>query len=500
MEIKNGRTILIRDLVAVARYGEKVTLSNENKNNILLSRKVVEQIIKSGQVEYGITTGFGAFKNRVISENQVELLQKNLILSHSVGVGSLLPKEVVRGMMFVMINYLSKGYSGIKIETVNTLVQLLNKGVHPLVPEKGSVGSSGDLAPSAHIALVLIGEGEAEYKGRIMTGSQALKKAGIKPIKLGPKEGLAIINNTSAMTSISSLLLYDCDWLMKVAIIASALSLQALMGTDNAYDIRIHRLKPHKEQVKVAKFLNNLLKGSDFIDRERVQEAYSFRCVPQVHGAIGSILNYAKTIVTTELNSVTDNPLIFTGTNVDVISGGNFHGEAVALAMDAVGMALSELGNISERRIASLLDPSTNNGLPAFLIKNGGINSGLMITQYTAAALVSENKILSHPASVDSIPTSANVEDIVSMGTIAARKAREIFENITTILAIELVTACQGIDLRRNIIKNDLKLSPRTDKVYKFIRRKIPYFTNDTEYRKHFNQVKSNLQEIASLI
>lgn len=497
MNITDENATNISDLVHVARYGDKVTLSPNSKNKVLSSRKAIEKVIESGKVKYGITTGFGAFKEKVINKNQTEKLQRNLILSHSVGVGNFFPKEVVRGMMFIMVNYLSKGYSGIKLETLNALIQMLNKGVHPLVPEKGSVGSSGDLAPSAHIALVLIGEGEAEYQGKVISGSQALKKAGIKPIKLASKEGLAIINNTSAMTSIASLLLYDCDWLTQVAVISASLSLQALMGTDNAYDLRIHKLKPHEEQIRVAKFLNELLEESKFINRDRVQEAYSFRCVPQVHGAIGNMLNYAKGIVSTELNSVTDNPLIFTGTDIDVISGGNFHGEAVALALDAVGMALSELGDISERRLASLLDPSTNNELPAFLIENGGINSGLMITQYTAAALVSENKVLSHPASVDSIPTSANVEDIVSMGTIAARKARDIFENVATILSIELIAACQGIDLRRKASEKKLELSPVTDKVYKLIRNKVPYFEKDDLYKKYIEVMRANLRNIA---
>lgn len=499
MEIKEGHNTTIEDLVLVARHGEKITISEKNKNKILSSRKIVEKIVKSGEVKYGITTGFGAFKNKVIDTNQIEELQKNLILSHAVGIGDFLATEIVRGIMFIIINYLSRGYSGIKWETLYSLVQMLNKDVHPLVPEKGSIGSSGDLIPSAYIALVLIGEGKAEYKGEVITGSQALKKAKIKPVRLSSKEGLAIINNTSAMTSISSLLLYDSDWLMKVANLAASLSLQALRGTDAAYDQRIHKLKPHINQIKTADFLNKLLMGSDYINRRRVQEAYSFRCVPQIHGAIGNMLDFAKSVIVTELNSVTDNPLVFSKEGVDVISGGNFHGEPVALAMDSVGMALSELGNISERRIASLLDPSTNNGLPAFLTTKGGVNSGLMITQYAAASLVSENKILSHPASVDSIPTSANIEDINSMGTIAARKAKEIFDNVANVLAIELIAACQGIDLRRKMLKKNLKLSPATAKVYKYIRNKVPYFHQDTLYIKYIEIVRANLEKVAIL-
>jgi len=499
MKISDAHPARILDLVRVSRKSEEVVISQISKNNVQASRKIVEQIIQSKQIKYGITTGFGAFKNKIIDNDQTEELQRNLLLSHSVGVGKPLPPEVVRGIMFVMVNYLSKGHSGVKLETLDALVEMLNKGVVPIVPEKGSVGSSGDLAPSAHIALVLIGEGEAMYKNQVYPGSKALKLAGITPITLGAKEGLAIINNTSAMTSISALLMYDAEWLMKVASISAALSLQALMGTDMSYDPRIHMLKPHREQINIAKFLNKLLKGSTFINRDRIQEAYSFRCAPQVHGAVENMLNYSKSVVSTELNSVTDNPLIFAGENPDVISGGNFHGEAIAIAMDGAGIALCELGDISERRLAALLDPATNNGLPAFLIKNGGVNSGLMITQYTAASLVSENKVLAHPASVDSIPTSANIEDIVSMGTIAARKAREIFENVALVASIELLASCQAIDLRKRQF-NTIKLSPLSTRVFNFIRTKVPYFEKDTEYRKFFMKIRENLESIAAIV
>jgi histidine ammonia-lyase len=400
-----------------------------------------------------------------------------------------------------MINYLSKGYSGIRFETIETLVQMLNKRVHPLVPEKGSVGSSGDLAPSAHIALVLIGKGEAEYKNKIMSGEKAMKLAGIKPIRLSSKEGLAIINNTCAMTSISSLLLYDTQWLIKLSSIASALSIQALRGTDMAYDPRIHQLKPHKGQIETAKELRNLLKGSTFLDRKRVQDSYSFRCVPQVHGAVREAFDYVSKVVNIETNSVTDNPLVFPSPEPEpqVLSGGNFHREPVAIAMDTLGIALSELGNISERRIATLIDPNLNNGLPAFLTENGGLNSGFMITQYLAASLVSENKVLAHPASVDSIPTSANVEDIVSMGTIAARKAREIFENTANILAIELIAACQAIDIRKRK-EPSLKLSKNSEKVYNFVRKTVPYFEKDKVFYPYIKLIRSKLEKIAELV
>ena len=499
MQIRN-REIFIKDLVKVARDFENVTISSETRSRVSSSRKIVDDAVSSGKIIYGVTTGFGAFKDRVIDKDQTEKLQENLILSHSVGVGNYLPTETVRGIIFLMINYLSKGYSGIKWETLNTLTQMLNKGVHPLVPEKGSVGSSGDLAPSAHVALVLIGKGEAEFKNKKMSGSQAMKLAGIKPVILSSKEGLAIINNTSTMTSIASLLLYDVQWLTKISNIATALSLQALRGTDKAYDIRVHKIKPHKKQIETAQYLQKLIKGSTFIDRNRVQEAYSFRCAPQIHGAIGEAMTYVESVVSTEINSVTDNPLIFTENGIEVISGGNFHGEPVAIAMDTCGIALSEVGNVAERRVAALVDPSTNNGLPAFLVEEGGLNSGLMIMQYTAASLVSENKILAHPASVDSIPTSANVEDLVSMGTIAARKAREIFENVSNVLTIELIVSCQAIDMREKLNDPSLRLSPMTQKFYNRIRKIVPYFGKDTIYYPYMRSLRDNLKNLADLI
>lgn len=486
----------IKEFISIARNQETFSLSSEVKSKVLSTRNAIEQAIAEGKIMYGISTGFGAFKNKVIQKEDAEKLQENLIVSHSVGVGDHFSTEVVRGIMLLMVNYLSKGFSGIRWETIDTLVQMLNKKVHPLVPEKGSVGSSGDLAPSAHVALVLIGKGEAEFHGKIMSGAQAMKKAGIKPVTLSFKEGLAIINNTSTMTSIAALLLHDVDWLTKIATIAASLSLQALRGTDRAYDEKIHLLKPHAGQVKTAKELQKLLSKSTFIDRQRIQEAYSFRCVPQIHGAILEAVSYVNTVVSTEMNSVTDNPLIFIKNGTEVISGGNFHGESVAIAMDTLGIALSELGNVSERRIAALTDPANSNGLPAFLVENGGLNSGFMIVQYTAAALVSENKVLSHPASVDSIPTSANVEDLVSMGTIAARKAREIFGNSAMVLTLEIITACQAIDLRIKISTDKPKLSPVTQKIYDQVRRIIPYFPHDTEYYPYFSKLRNSLEDI----
>lgn len=494
----NNQPISIEDLVSIARNHIPVSLSETTKKRIISTRKIVDNAVANNEVLYGITTGFGAFKNTTINKSQTEKLQENLILSHATGVGNFLPTEVVRGIIFLMINSLSKGNSGVKLETVETFVKMLNKGVHPLVPEKGSVGSSGDLAPSAHVTLVLIGKGEAEYQGKQMSGTRAMKKAGITPVKLSSKEGLAIINNTSTMASIASLTLHDAYALIGSADVATALSLQALMGTNKAYDKRIHAIKPHKGQIETANNLLSLLESSTFIDNSRIQEAYSFRCVPQIHGGIREALAYATKVVTTEINSVTDNPLIFEGNKPTVISGGNFHGESVAIAMDTAGIAISEIGNVSDRRIASLIDPSTNNGLPAFLVIKGGLNSGLMIPQYTTAALASENKILAHPASVDSIPTSANIEDHVSMGTIAARKAREILENVKSIIAIELMTSSQAIDIR--LIKNPkLKLSRPTKKVFTKVRKITPFFKKDSIYYPHIRRLSQNLFDITSI-
>lgn len=493
-------TIRINNVAEVARNNTQVVLSSEAKSKILRARKSIESAVNEGRIIYGVTTGFGAFKGVPIDEQKTKILQKNLIISHAVGVGNPFPTEVVRGMMLLIINYLSKGHSGASLQTVQTLVDMLNKGVHPIVPQKGSVGSSGDLAPSAHIALVIIGKGQAEYKGKTMPGDAAMKKAGILPITLSSKEGLALINNTAAMCSVASLTLRDFNLILKIADISTALSIQALRGTDRAYNEKVHALKPHKGQITSAQNLRNLLRGSTFIDNTRIQEAYSFRCAPQIHGAVRETYDYASRVIETEINSVTDNPLIFVDDELEVISGGNFHGEPVAIAMDALGIAISEIGNISDRRIATLLDPATNNGLPPFLIKQGGINSGLMILQYTTAALTSENKVLAHPAAVDSIPTSANVEDLVSMGTISARKAKEILENTMMTLTIELLVACQGIDLRALSLNQKPKLGKQSKQAYQLVRSIVPFFQKDIQYQKYFDPLRTILPTIADTL
>jgi histidine ammonia-lyase len=477
----NNQTLDFEDVYQVAALSEKVALSPTAKKKVEKTRTVIEAAVGRNEIIYGVTTGFGAFKNTAIPQDDVAKLQENLIRSHAVGVGTPLDASVVRGMMFLMANYLSKGHSGVRPVVIETLIAMLNKGVHPVIPEKGSVGSSGDLAPSAHLILVLIGEGEAIYEGKAYTGAKAMAKAGITPVKLQAKEGLALINNTTCMTSLAVVCLHRSQKLLDMADQCGALSAEALRATDKAFDADVHKLKPHKGQIAVATNLRKLLAKSTMIDSTRVQDQYSIRCMPQIHGGVREAFAYVKGVVNTEVNSVTDNPLIFTDEkgNTKVISGGNFHGEPVAIAMDTLGMAMSEIANVSDRRIASLVDAANSFGLPPFLAEKGGLNSGFMILQYTTAALASENKVLAHPSSVDSIPTSANVEDLVSMGTTAARKARMILENVTNVLAIELLSACQAIDFR---LKEGYKLGTGTNQVYKEVRSIAPYFASDSVY------------------
>lgn len=449
--VLTGQDLTLEEVALVCRQDAPVALSDTAKQSIIESRKVIDQIVNEGRVVYGVTTGFGKFSDVVISNEMSKLLQKNLIITHAVGAGESFPREVVRGMILLRINNFAKGYSGPRMEVVETMIDMLNKGLTPIVPQKGSLGASGDLAPLSHMVLPMIGLGVAEYKGEILDGAEAMKRAGISIIELSAKEGLALINGTQAMTATGALAVYDAIELLKVADIAAALSFEANNAIIDALDPRLHAVRPHKGQIDTARIVKHLLQGSKNTTHQgeiRVQDAYSLRCVPQVHGASKDALNFVKNKVEIEINSVTDNPIIFKDT-MDVISGGNFHGQPMAIPFDFLGMALAEIANISECRLERLVNPSLS-GLPAFLTKYGGVNSGFMIVQYSAAALVSENKVLAHPASVDSIPSSANQEDHVSMGTIAARKAREILGNARRVLAMELMCACQGIDLRGN--------------------------------------------------
>ena len=445
------KRLTISDVVDVARRGYHVELSETAWKKVQKSRDLVEKYVKEERVSYGITTGFGKFSDVVVSQDQTADLQKNLIISHSCGVGNPLPEEVVRGIMFLRVANLSIGNSGIRRVTLEKLMELLNKGVHPVVPEKGSLGASGDLAPLSHIVLVILGLGEAYYEGERLTGKEALAKAGIEPLPyLSSKEGLALINGTQVMTAIGALAIYDAEILAKTADIACALTSEALNGITCAYDHKVHEVRGHTGQIETAKNLLRILEDSQMTTKQgemRVQDPYALRCAPQIHGASKDAINYIKDKIDIEINAVTDNPLIFPDED-QVISGGNFHGQPMALPMDFLAIALSEVGNVSERRLERLVNPSLSNGLPAFLTRDGGVNSGYMIVQYSAASLVSENKVLAHPASVDSIPSSANQEDHVSMGTIAARKAREILENSKKVVAMEIMAACQGIDIR----------------------------------------------------
>ncbi len=423
-----GSEITLGQIVNVARQGANVTLSPLAQKNIRLSRGVVNKLVEDSKVVYGVTTGFGMFSETFIEKEFTNSLQKNLIVSHAVGAGDFFKDEVVCAAMLLRINDFAKGYSGIRPETVETLIRMLNEGVTPLVPEKGSLGASGDLVPLAHMVLPLLGLGQARYKGEVMDGKAAMDAAGIPTQELTQKEGLALINGTQFMTAVGALAVYDAIQLLKVADIAAAMSFEAQNGIIDALDARMHAIRPHKGQIDTARIVSDLLKGSKNVTRQgekRVQDAYSLRCTPQVHGASKDAVHYVQDKVEIETNSVTDNPIVFTETE-EAISGGNFHGQPMALSFDFPGIALAEIADIAERRIERMVN-SALSGLPSFLVERGGVNSGYMIVQYTAAALVSENKVLAHPASVDSIPSSANQEDHVSMGTIAARQgARDL--------------------------------------------------------------------------
>lgn len=485
--IITGNTLTLEEVISVCRRYAQVELSDMAKDKILKSRKVVDDFVDNETVVYGITTGFGKFSDVTITKEESKVLQRNLIITHAVGAGKPFETEIVRGIILLRINNIAKGYSGAKLETIQTMIDMLNKKVHPVIPEKGSLGASGDLAPLAHMVLPMIGLGEAEYNGEILPGGEAMKRSGIPVIELTSKEGLALINGTQVMTSVGALALYDAINLSKVSDIAAALSFEAHNGVTNALDNRVHDLRPHKGQVDTARILLKLLEGSKNTTKQgeiRVQDAYSLRCSPQVHGASKDAINYVKENVEIEMNSVTDNPIIFTET-LEGISGGNFHGQPMALSFDFLGIALSELANISERRIERLVNPALS-GLPAFLVKHGGLNSGFMIVQYSAASLVSENKVLAHPASVDSIPSSANQEDHVSMGTIAARKARSIMENARRVIAMEIMCACQAIDLR-----GSKGLGKGTAPVYDTIRKSVPMLKEDRPLYEDINKCES---------
>ncbi len=497
----SGKNLRVDD-VAAAADGCPVRLDPAALPAIERSRAAVERLVAEGRIAYGITTGFGRFKDRIISPDQTKQLQLNLVRSHAVGVGPPLDERTVRAMLLVRANTLAMGYSGVRPLVVQALIDLLNARVHPRVPAQGSLGASGDLAPLAHVAQVLIGEGQAIYGGELLDGRRALEQAGLRPIVLEAKEGLALLNGTSFMVGLGALLVRRAVNLALTADIAAALSLEALCGTDRAYDERVHAVRPHPRQIDCAAFLRKLVSGSEFLrtdDPNNVQDAYTLRCVPQVHGAVRDAIAYSQWVINIELNSANDNPLIFVRDAsdeaagdgaIDVVSAGNFHGEPIAIAMDYMKLALTELGNMSERRVARLVDADSNGGvLPMFLTEHGGLDSGMMMAQYTAAALASENKVLAHPASADSIPSSANVEDHVSMGAAAVRHTEAVLDHVETIVAIELLAAAQGVDFRRREAGVQ-RLGEGTAAAYDLIRERVPFLSDDAALAPHIESVR----------
>lgn len=484
----DGEQLTFEQVLAVA-YGEPgrpaVRLADHARAAVERAAAAVRGLCERGEVAYGITTGFGAFKDRIIPPEHVEELQRNILLSHAAGVGEPLDAPTTRALMLIRANTLARGYSGLRPETLELLLAMLNAGIHPRIPAKGSLGASGDLAPLAHMALPLIGEGEAIYRGERLPGAEALARAGLQPTRLAAKEGLALTNGTALMCALGVLQTARSEVLARAADVAGCLSLEALNGTPAAFDPRIHALRPFPRQQECAAHLRELIAGSTLTrgyDPHNIQDAYTLRCIPQVHGAVRDAVAYARWVFTIELNAVTDNPLIFVGDDgsAEVISGGNFHGEPLAIALDYLGLAMAELGNIAERRVMRLVDAAANGGvLPAFLTLAGGLHSGLMIAQYTAAALATENKVLAHPASVDTIPTSANVEDHVSMGVTAGLKLRDILDNVEGILAIELLVAAQGADFRLRDLGPDARLGAGTAPAYRRIRERVPFMERD---------------------
>ena len=490
-----GSTLTRQDFERVVLQGRRVRLHPRARSAMKRSRALVERLIAEKKTVYGVTTGFGALSTERIEPAQAKQLQLNLIRSHACGVGEPLSEPETRGLLLLRANALACGLSGVRPTVVELLCDFLNHGVHPVVPSKGSVGASGDLAPLAHVALALVGEGEVIFRGRQVVASKALRAIGRKPLVLEAKEGLALVNGTQAMLSLGLLALRQAEILVDTADVAGALSLDALRGSPAAFDERLQRARPHPGQLVTARNLLRLNRGSTIRESHRncarVQDAYSLRCMPQVHGAARDALAYAGRVLEIEMNSTTDNPLVFAGDG-EVISGGNFHGQPLATALDLMAIALTQLGGISERRIDRLVNPLTSE-LPAFLTGAHGLESGFMLAQVTAAALASENKVFAHPASVDSIPTSGNKEDYVSMGMTAALKLRPILVNVQTILAIELLAACQALDFLVPLRTGRLAEQARA-----LVRRASPFVKADRRLDRDIARV-SSLVEAAKL-
>ncbi len=501
----DGSSLTLEQIEQFLKENPTVVIDKDAKKRIEKSRALVEKWVENGEVIYGVTTGFGEFANVNISREDLQKLQENLILSHSVGCGENLPPFIVKIMMLLRLNALAKGYSGIRYSTLQLLLNMMNNNIIPVVPSQGSVGSSGDLVQLSHLVLAMIGKGRVQIVKnilddetkltKIISASTALNKFGLSPVKLEAKEGLALINGTQMMTSFAAFISYRAKKLIKLADISASLSHEALRATDKAFDERIHQLRPFPGQLTTAANVLKLIRNSEIRishlkNDSRVQDAYSIRCVPQIHGASRDAVDYVCSRVKIEMNSVNDNPVIFPETE-EHIEGGNFHGQSMALAMDFMGIALSELANVSERRTERMVNGNLS-GLPRFLANNGGLNSGLMIAQYTAASLVSENKVLAHPASVDSIPTSANQEDHNSMGSIAARKCYQIMRNLENVLAIELMTAAQALEFLK-----PLKCGIGTQIIYDEIRKVIPPLKRDriiyNDVKKVVNLIRNDL-------
>ena len=499
----DGKSLTLENLEKFLTTNQKIKLTGESKSKVRKARKLIDKWVDEDAVIYGVTTGFGEFANVKISHDDLETLQENLIVSHSTGVGDLLPPYIVKLMMLLRVNALASGHSGIRLETLELLIAMINNNIIPAIPSQGSVGSSGDLAPLSHRVLARIGKGKVFLYDDAYGGKELFKKPrssksvfakyGLTPVKLAAKEGLALINGTQMMTAYAAYICLHAKRLVKYTDIAAALSHEALRATDKAYDKRLHNLRPFKGQIDVAKNMLTMIEGSEIRTSHlegdtRVQDSYSVRCIPQVHGASRDAIDYVCSRIEIELNSVNDNPLIFPDDG-DHREGGNFHGQPIALAMDFMGIALSELANISERRIERLTNGSLSQ-LPRFLTKHGGLNSGFMIAQYTAASLVSENKVLAHPASVDSIPTSANQEDHNSMGSIAARKCHQILKNVQKVIAIEMLTAAQGVEFLK-----PLKCGKGTTAAYNELRKVVRPLEKDRVMFKDIEKVISLVED-----
>ena len=487
----NGDNLTLEQIHQVAAEKRRVAIELAARDRMQYSRDCIEKIISAGRTVYGVNTGFGKLSHVHIAAKDLEELQLNLVLSHACGIGDFIPYELARSVLLLKANSLCKGYSGTRPAIAEFLVEMLNNDVIPCIPQKGSVGASGDLAPLAHMTLVMLGLGEAWWCGRQLPGDQALRQAGLLPLSLKAKEGLALLNGTQVMTAYAVNALRRALLLTKLADIAGAMTVESLLGTATAFDERIHVARGNSYQIKVAHYMQRLMADSEIVashkDCDKIQDAYSSRCIPQVHGAVRQALSYCRTAIESEINACTDNPLVFDQDN-EVLSGGNFHGQPIALACDTLSIAVSQLANISERRLENMMDP-VQSGLPPFLTEESGVNSGFMIAQVSAAALVSENKVLSHPASVDSIPTSANQEDFVSMGTHAARKAVEVVDNAETIIGIELLAGCQAVDFRKKLLPGQ-----GTRSVHQCVRQVIPTLHRDRLLHHDIKKIKEMIK------